>query len=1078
MADVDLGKALRRYIKAINAELVTGKAGERTHYPALKELVEGCRDNITAHIEQTGKRETPDMPVDRRGNRIGVIEAKDPNISIEGIEADAAAGKADHNAEQFITYLAEYDNLLYTNYVEWRLYRRHDAAPTQVAVLAHVGADGKVHTTKDGREAFENLIGAFLAARPEPHATAKGLALDMARLTKVLDADTRQALDEGNDFLKRLYGVFQDELIHGLKADEFADMYAQTIAYGLFTARILHAGYAGGGDFDRFAAERLLPTTNPFLRRVFRSLVDDQDMPKRVVGTVEDLAALIGAADMSSIAEELARFGKRRSRDDDIAEYDPVIYFYEQFLRAYDPEKAKKRGVYYTPLPVVRYIVRSIDELLKSEFDLPDGLADPNIIILDPACGTGTFLYEVVRLIHERHASRGAAEWNEYVSGKEDGPGLLERLFGFELLMAPYTIAHLKLAELLSETGYEFREGQRLGIYLTNTLEEAEQHVEQKVLPGIMGAISREKEGADRVKAEEPVMVVLGNPPYFGFSCNKNPWIDNLMEDYKVTIKEEERQIQRVSNDYVKFIRFAHWRISETGNGIVGMITDRGYSHKLLFRDMRAALTKTFRKVFFLDLHGESVREAPVSPDDENVFEITQGVGISILIKTEPGEGKVVVNYSDLRGPRKAKYSFLERTIIVETEWAKIDILPPNYRFVPEPKDDLYASWYSLTDILGTGNRKKDKSVFYGSGIKTRHDKFVIGFDEEEAVSKVKRLANRPESDVELKSSLKLCKTAHFDIKKARVRAAADDLNAYVKKLNYRPFDTRYIVYLREFICEPKFELMNHLKDPYNIALLSLRQDRSKKISGFFVGSGLIAKDYISDKDDAIVCPFYIRGIKVLGNADDKARKPNISIRFITELLNTVGANTLENSHEVGLRSGSREFLYPEDIFYYIYGVLHSPTYRERYAEFLKLDFPRIPLPKDYESFDCLAAAGQRLSELHLLKDKDRWGWRGIEQRGVAIEAVVGKVEYDEKNEEIIFDARKPRDEQYRLGPIPKHVWEFHVGGYQVLRKWLTDRKGRKVAPSDYVPIVIALAETDRIMKEECDPAFKEMTRL
>ncbi|UCE26701.1 MAG: N-6 DNA methylase [Candidatus Coatesbacteria bacterium] len=645
MAAADVNKALRRYVKAINKELATGgRPSEQTYYPALRDLIDGCGDGINAHIVERGAAAKPDVQVYRRENLIGVVEAKDLPVNLGEIEANAAAARTDHNAEQFRTYLAEYDNLLYTNYVEWRLYRRHDPAPEQIAVLGHIGADGKFHTTKEGREAFENVVGAFLAALPEPHATAKGLAPDMARLTKVLDARTRKALDEGNEFLKRLYDAFQDELIHGLKADEFADMYAQTIAYGLFTARIIHARDTDGPGFDRFAAERLLPVTNPFLKRVFGSLVNDMDMPKRVVGIVEDLAALIGAADMGAISEELARFGAGRRKGEEVAEHDPVIYFYEHFLRVYDPEKAKKRGVYYTPLPVVRYIVRSIDELLKNEFDLADGLADQSVIILDPACGTGTFLYEVVRLIHERLGPRGAAEWNEYV------PTLLERLFGFELLMAPYTIAHLKLAELLRETGYEFRRDQRLGIYLTNTLEEAEQHVEQKMLPGIMGAISREKEGADRVKAEAPVMVVLGNPPYAGHSANKGPWIDGLLKKgydlpddgrrpgyYEVDGEPlRERNPKWLQDDYVKFLRWAQWRIDRTGRGVVGMITNHGYLDNPTFRGMRQNLMGTFDTLYLLDLHGNAKKKetCPDGSKDENVFDIMQGVAIFLGVKS------------------------------------------------------------------------------------------------------------------------------------------------------------------------------------------------------------------------------------------------------------------------------------------------------------------------------------------------------------------------------------------------------------------------------------------------------------
>jgi predicted helicase len=370
-------------------------------------------------------------------------------------------------------------------------------------------------------------------------------------------------------------------------------------------------------------------------------------MPPSLVWTVEDLAQLIEAADTEAIAAELARFGERRRRGEEVVEHDPIIYFYEHFLRAYDPKKAKQRGVYYTPLPVVSYIVRSLDELLKSEFDLPLGLADQNVVILDPACGTGTFLYEVVRLIYERLSPRGTAYWkNEYV------PALLKRLFGFELLMAPYTVAHLKLAELLRDTGYEFAESQRLGIYLTNTLEEAEQHVEQTILPGILGAISKEKELADSVKAEKPVMVVLGNPPYAGHSANtswkvvtgkkkERNFIGKLLNDYYFVDGEPlgERNPKWLQDDYVKFLRWAQWRIDKTARGIAGMITNHGYLDNPTFRGMRRNLMASFDKLYLLDLHGNAKKKerAPDGGKDENVFDIMQGVAIILAVKNPKG---------------------------------------------------------------------------------------------------------------------------------------------------------------------------------------------------------------------------------------------------------------------------------------------------------------------------------------------------------------------------------------------------------------------------------------------------------
>ena len=1069
-------KAVRAFLKEVNDEIVTGRAAERSYYPAVERLVEAFAPNINAQIEQAGEASTPDFGVERRKNRIGVIEVKEPRVSLAEIERAAAAGRADHNAEQFNRYLREYDNLLYTNLLEWRRYRHHAAEPVQTAVIATLGADGKLHLSRDGLDDFERLIGAYLDAKPEPETTAKGLALKMARLTKVLDVNTQKALAEGDPYLQGLFDVFQKELIHGLKADEFADMYAQTVAYGLFTARMLPGGE---GDFNRRVAGELLPKTNPFLRRVFKSLVDADNMPSALVWIVEDLAQLIEAAETGAIGAELARFGERRRKGEEVVEHDPIIYFYEHFLRAYDPKKAKQRGVYYTPLPVVSYIVRSIDELLKSEFDMPHGLADENVVILDPACGTGTFLYEVVRVIHERMQGRGPAYWkNEYV------PGLLKRLFGFELLMAPYTIAHLKLAEQLRDTGYEFAEGQRLGIYLTNTLAGIPEHEKQTSSFGLMRLITEEKKEADKIKGKKPVMVVLGNPPYSGHTGNKGFWEDELKKGYELPdgtwrcgyyevdgTQLGERTPKWIQNDYVKFLRWAQWRIEKTGSGIVGMITDNSYLDSPTFRGMRQNLITSFELLYVCDLHGNTKKKerAPDGGKDDNVFDITQGVAIGLYAKGAKSNG---VFHKDIYGVRSGKYEVLASTDIAVNNYTKIEPAKPYYLFRPSDTEaeEEYRNGFKIPELFPIN----------GVGMTTARDGCVIAWPD--AIAELAKRASyfRDSND----SNKAVCEYLGIPMKKgwdiSRAREKAKDVKNpldFIVPVLYRPFDNRRIFYHDSLVWRTVKKVMLNVLASDNLGLITSRQASISGLLPVLVTDCIIDAHVITDA----VSISYIYPLYLYENINERffeagTRYPNLAPEFAHKFLSAVGAKDLENSPEVGMRSGSREVLYPEDIFYYIYGVLHSPTYRTRYAEFLKIDFPRIPLPKDYESFYKLAAAGEKLAALHLLKDKPNWDWRGIGQRpGGGTDATVGKVEYDEKNEDVIFDAKKPAKEQVRVGPVPRHVWEFHVGGYQVLQKWLKDRKGRPVDLGDYVPIIVALAETERIMKEEIDPVFRVM---
>jgi len=642
-----IAKHLRAFIGECNEKIETERAGERTFYHAIENLIVTCGDNIKAHVELSGNQSgIPDIHVSRNENKIGIIEVKDLDVSIEEIEKSYTPNDLnrtkDHNEKQFEKYLDEYPNLIYTNIHEWRRYRNHNPKHVQIVRIANLSADGKLHFIKDSVEDFKELIGLFLAADPIPQTTAKGLAVEMAKLTKILRNETKKSLEADNRFLMGLYDAFKKELVHQLDIDEFADMYAQTIAYGLFTARMMNPN---DREFTRHVAGTKLPKTNPFLRKIFKSLADDDNMPSELVWIVEDIAALIKAADMGEIRKNLQDFSSKRLKGNiEAQEKDPIIYFYEHFLAKYDPEKRESRGVYYTPLPVVSYIVSSIDELLIKEFDKPDGLADNDVIILDPACGSGTFLYEVFRVIYDRIGKRSKAYWiNEYV------PKMLKRIFGFELLMAPYTIAHLKLAQFLhDETGYEFDNEQRLGVFLTNTLEQPEQ-LKYPLMQNVEYFIVDEQNKASDVKVKKKVMVILGNPPYSGHSMNKGKWATNLVKEgyelpdgrrrqcyYEVDGKPlGERNPKWLQDDYVKFLRWGQWRIDRTGYGILGMITNHGYLDNPTFRGMRQSLMSTFDKIYLYDLHGNAKKKetTPDGSKDENVFDIQQGVAIGFFLK-------------------------------------------------------------------------------------------------------------------------------------------------------------------------------------------------------------------------------------------------------------------------------------------------------------------------------------------------------------------------------------------------------------------------------------------------------------
>lgn len=619
--------ALSEYLKQVGTAVQAGNATEHTHRPALKALIESLASGIVATNEP--KRVAcgaPDFIVTRGQTPLGYVEAKDVDVPLSKTE----------RTPQLKRYLESLGNLVLTDYLEFRWYVGGEHRLT--ARLATTGANGKLRRNPGAEEEVRALLEAFLAAEAPTVAKPRELAERMAALARLIRETIEKAFgdEDRGDTLHQQFDGFRRVLLHDLSPEQFADMYAQTIAYGLFAARV---NAPQGQRFTREHAAYELPKTNPFLRKMF-GYVAGPELDGRIEWAVDDLAELLHRADMAAILRD---FGHRTRQED------PVVHFYETFLAAYDPRMREARGVYYTPEPVVSYIVRSVDHLLKTEFGLADGLADtgkvriPNpdpkaksstvevhrVQILDPATGTGTFLHGVIDQIHAHLTAQGqAGMWSAYVSEH-----LLPRVWGFELLMAPYAVAHMKLGLQLRELGYDFRSNERLGIYLTNTLEEAH---EMSGLPLFAQWIADEANAANRVKTELPILVVLGNPPYSGISANMSLQMAALVEPYKwVDGKPLGERKHWLQDDYVKFIRFGQTRIEQTGHGILAFVTNHGYLDNPTFRGMRQSLMDTFDVIHVLDLHGNTKKKerAPDGGKNENVFDIQQGVAIVLAVK-------------------------------------------------------------------------------------------------------------------------------------------------------------------------------------------------------------------------------------------------------------------------------------------------------------------------------------------------------------------------------------------------------------------------------------------------------------
>ncbi len=1069
------------YLRELAAQRATGVAGEHAYRPALKTLLEELRPGV--RVVNDARRiacGAPDLVALRDDLPVGYVECKDIGISLDEAEKSA----------QLQRYLATLPNLILTDYCRFIYYR--DGEVVREVRLAKLDDRQRVKMMEGAEDNFRQLLESFLTDTGVTVSTPQDLAGRMARITHMIRDVIIQAYErnEASPLLREWREAFARVLIAELDQPEhtaeFADMIAQTIAYGLFSARVM-----GGGPktFTRGEAQRLIPKSNPFLRDFFYQLTGPRLDDEPFASFVDDLVRLLARTNMSAV---LADFGKRTRQED------PVVHFYETFLAAYDPKLREARGVYYTPEPVVSYITRAVDSLLTDHFGCADGLMDHSkitvpvldpgnpqpvmrelhrVLVLDFACGTATFLYNIIDMIRRKHIERNdVGSWPGYVREH-----LLPRIFGFELLMAPYAVAHFKLSlqlaardlpePLRKQLAYIPGDGERIGVYLTNTLEEAH---DIKGLPLFTQWVADETNRANAVKRQLPIMVVTGNPPYSNFGMmNKNEWISGLLQDYKKGLDEKKLNLD---DDFIKFLRFGQWRIDQTGRGILAVITSNTYLDGLTHRRMRESLLNSFTDIYILDLHGSSKKKesGPDGDREENVFDIQQGVAIAIFVK-EPGKpGPATVHHADLWGKRADKYAWLNENDLKTTKWTKLKPEGEHFFFVPKDMKtgNEYLKWWGVKDIFHEGS----------SGVQTERDDLSIHWTQPNIEAVVEDFRKLDEHQIREKYNLG-DDSRDWKVATAKADVCEHRAPGLFRKILYRPFDTRHTWYsgqTRGFIGTPGYPLMKHMLAGENLALLTLRQSRRDETGAFFIGRGLVGKDCVSSFDRGTVFPLYVlqdnsqkkwklpAGTMLLFEdaADYAVRAPNLDPKFIAEF-----AKILTLEWQPSGPGDLAKTFGTEDVFHYIYAVLHSPTYRERYAEFLKIDFPRIPPPADSAQFRTLCGLGKELAALHLMEAP------ALAKPGAAFpvaggnEVAKGFPKYAAEQCRVHINA-----EQYFAG-VPPEIWEFRVGGYQVCEKWLKDRRGRTLDFNDlthYRQIITALRETRRLMAEvdHAVPAF------
>lgn len=1061
---------IARYVEAINKLFATGVTTEHSFRGDLQNLLNGLLPEF-AVINEPKRRScgAPDYIIEKKEIPVFFIEAKDIG------DNDLKGTKKTGNKEQFDRYKASLNNIIFTDYLNFLFYKDGELK-AELAIARQNG--NKIEPIPENFVQFTNLIKDFSQSITTTIKSPKRLAEMMASKARMLADVIDKALtsDEENNqntSLSDQMEAFKEVLIHDITPRQFADIYAQTIAYGMFAARLNDKTLE---DFTRQEAATLIPKSNPFLRTLFQ-YISGYDLDERIEWIVNDLADIFRATD---VAELLKNFGKATQT------LDPFIHFYEDFLAEYDPNLRKQRGVWYTPEPVVKFIVRAVDDILKTEFDLPMGIASTDkttieldtqstdrrtktgvkriekevhkVQILDPATGTGTFLAEVVRYIYENRFAKMPGMWSGYVDND-----LIPRLNGFELLMASYAMAHLKLELLLKDTGYVASKDQRLKVYLTNSLEE--HHPDTGSL--FAGFLAQEANEANHIKRDSPVMVVMGNPPYSVSSSNKGEWILDLLNDYKKDLNE--RKIN-LDDDYIKFIRYGQYFIDKNGEGILAYISNNSFIDGITHRQMRKSLLESFDKIYIIDLHGNS-KKKEIAPDggrDENVFDIMQGVSVNLLIKTgKKKKGELAkVFHLDLFGKRDVKYETLENNNISSLSFKQLNYSEPNYFFTP--KD------FSLAKTYETGIKIDEIFLKNNTGIQTKRDGLIYSFSEVTLKNIIK--------DFSLLSNEQLTQKYNIsaDGRDWTINWAREDLKrniGQIVKIAYHPFDDRFTYFTgksKGFMAYPRSPLSEEcLRD--NFSLLAVRNSRIGNVNNYFITNKIVDKDGVSPLDNCKFFPIYsYPQIQIQENFDfdqlKNLRKPNLDSDITQKIAGGLGLTFIPD-HEAD-KAGTDCTFHPLDILDYIYAVLYSPAYRETYKEFLKIDFPRVPYPTDKDTFFKLVKLGGELRQIHLLEhpsvQAQNISYHGNGDNIVTRKMTKTSIGYEPHTSNDGKGKVWINDTQY-FDDVPLMAWEFHIGGYQPAQKWLKDRQNMTLGYEDithYQQIVEALINTDRLMKE------------
>ena len=985
---------LKNYLKEIADTTIQGDAREESYYPHLAGLIKSFSDSIgkkKTHITILPKKTeagNPDFRIwDGQQNIVGYIEAKVPGADLNRIEV----------SEQLKRYRDTFPNVILTDFYEFRLYRDGKLVETTFIGRPFIAGKLKTHPPVENEKEFNSLLEKFFSFSLPKVFSAETLAIELAKRTRFLKEEVihEELEDEENNsnHVLGFYDAFQKYLIAGLTKKDFADLYAQTITYGLFAARTRTEG-----DFSRRLAYNFIPPTIGILKDVFQ-FISLGNLPQQMEVIIDDIAAVLNAADISKILQDYYKRGKGQ---------DPIIHFYETFLNKYDPKTKEQRGVYYTPEPVVDYIVHSVNEILKSDLDKEDGFANTDVTVLDPAGGTLTFLAQTAKFaIKDFTEKYGEGHRANFI--KEH---ILKNFYAFELMMAPYAIAHLKMSYLLDEFGYKMNDTDRFKLYLTNTLEIED--LEQTRIPG-MASLSEESKQASLVKKKQPILAIMGNPPYSIASYNKSDFIEEIMDLYKEDVRDE-KNIQLLSDDYAKFIRFCHWKIEQVGIGVMGLITKNTYLNTSAFKGLRKKLLLSFDKIYVFNLHGKLYEKTPDGGKDQNVFDIRVGTAILICVKSgnkkETDYAKLF--YSDLFGDRPFKYDYLENHNIINTKWEELNV-DPNYFFFEKKtfnEAELYNSFIKIDDIFNLNN----------TGVESGRDHFIIADSNKELENRLRLFISSNLPLDLIRKTFDLSDQPNFKLEKVKSNFKKFEVDK-IEPYYHKPFYFRSIYYDLQFLRRHSGIVMQHLKAANtNLALVLKKRSTEPVYSHCFCSNSIVDRNFLGGQ--SYIFPLWI--YEGEGGLFGVTKKSNINPELESKIEKLYKKKDLT-----------------EAIFYYIYAVLYCPKYREAFAEQLQIDYPKVPFTNDYQLFKIISEIGKSLSDLHLLTSHElskpliKFNGKGNNK--------VTDIDFRESDEQLYINPA-----QYFTG-ITKEMWEWEVGKNKPIQRWIKNAKDKELGLNETI---------------------------